>query len=134
MEEEIVIGIALHMDRLNAVVHERAQGINIFFILSRDEDAVAAEARHPGLLQVLERVVLARHGREVIFLLRHIRKIVDLVENDDGRFLLLAYLADGLLDDLVLLLEIGVADIHHVDEQIRLAHLVQGRFEAAAYE
>jgi len=33
LEEKVVIGIALHMDRLDAVVHERAQGINILFIL-----------------------------------------------------------------------------------------------------
>ena len=41
----------------------------------------------------------------------------------------LKQLVDGLLHDIILLLEVRVRDIHHVDQQIGFAHLVQRRFE-----
>ena len=117
------------MNGFDTIVEQSPQRVYVLFVFGRDKDTVLAEARHPGFLQVLEGEVLALNGREVVFLFGDVGEVVDLVEDDDGRFVLFAYIGDGLLDHFVLLLEVRMGDIHYMDEQIGFAHFVQGRFE-----
>ena len=113
----------------DAVVHKCTQRVNILFVFRRDEDAVLAQPRHPRPLKILQRQVLPQDRRQVIFLLRHIRKIIDFVKDHDSRFILFADIGYRLFNNIELLLEIRVRDIHHMHQQIRLAYLIQRGLE-----
>ena len=72
------------MDGFDAFVHERTQRVYILLITRGDEDAVFAKSRHPSLLQILQRVILAGHGGQIVLFLGCVREVVDLVEDDDA--------------------------------------------------
>lgn len=84
LEEEVVIGITLDVNRFDTVVHKRTQCVYILFVFRRDEDTILSQPRHPGFLQVLKRIVLAGHGGKVIFLFRGIGEIINLVKYKSG--------------------------------------------------
>ena len=50
LEEEVVVGVALDMDGLDAVVEERFEGLDVGLIRRRDEDAIVVQLRHPCAL------------------------------------------------------------------------------------
>ena len=142
------------MNRFNAIVEECFQLIDIRFLAGGDEDAIVVQLRHPSLLQLLQRDILALDRREVVLLFWDIGEGVNLVEDYDTRdlrhgllglatcFLLLGpwvglfdfgllgkQFVDGLLHHFVLLLEVRVRYIHYVDQQVSLAHLIQRGLE-----
>jgi hypothetical protein len=154
LEEKIVVRIALDMDSLDAIIEEGFELFDVDFLLSRNKDAIVVEFSHPSALELLEGDVLALDRGEVVFLLRGIGEGVDLIEDHDARHLSNGFLGfavglllfgprlrlldfgllgeqfvDGLLDHLVLLLEVRMGDIHDMDEQVGLAHLIEGGFE-----
>ena len=83
LEEEVIIWVSFDVYRLNALVHERPKCVNIVLLFCRNEDTILAEPRHPGLLEVLQRIVFSGHRREVIFFFGRIGKIVDFVEDNN---------------------------------------------------
>ena len=84
----------------------------------------------PRFAQFVERAVASLLGCEVIFSLGHACEGVDFIEYKQQRFLgAVAYLAEGLFDNLNLLLEVRMGDVDHVDENIGLAYFVEGGLE-----
>lgn len=79
--------------------------------------------------KLLQREVLARGRRQVVLLLLDISIGVDLVENQIDGFVARADLLQGLLHHGDLLLELRVRNVHHMNQQVGFANLVQRRFE-----
>ena len=130
LEEEVVIGITPDVDGFDAVVDEFAELVDVRLLAGADEDGVLVEFGHPGAAELVEGDIFARGREEVILGLGRISEGVNLVEDDNLLGAVVRNkLVDGLLDDLVLFLEVRVGDIYHMDQQIGFAHLVQGRFE-----
>lgn len=130
LEKEIIVGKPFDMNFLRLLVEQFLQLVDICLVFGRDEDAVVVHLRHPGLLEVLETHILAGGGGEVVGILRGILEGVDLVEDENLGFTgSTAHLAQRLVDHLYLLLEIRMAHIHHMHQQVGLSHLVERRLE-----
>ena len=130
LEEEVVVGVAPDVDGFDAVVNQFAELVDVGLLAGADEDGVLVELGHPGAAEFVEGDILARGREQIILGLGRISEGVNLVEDDDLLGAVVRNkLVDGLLDDLVLFLEVRVGDVHHVDQQIGFAHLIQGRFE-----
>ena len=126
LEEEVVIRIALDMNRLNAIIHQSAERVDIVFIFRRDKDAVLAQPRHPGIAEIAKREILSPYRREIIFLFGGICKIINFIEHHYTRDIFLTNIIDCLFHHFVLLFEVRMGDIHHVNQEIRLTHFVEG--------
>ena len=130
LEEEVVVGVALDVDGFDAVVDEFAELVDVRLLAGADEDGVLVELGHPGAAELVEGDVLAGGRKEVILGLWRVGEGVNLVEDNDLLGAVVRNkLVDGLLDDLILLLEVRVGDVHHMNQQVGFAHLVQRRFE-----
>ena len=130
LEEEVVVGVAPDVDGFDAVVDQFAELIDVSLLAGADEDGVLVEFSHPGAAELVEGDIFARGREQIILGLRRISEGVNLVEDDDLLGAIVRNkLVDGLLHDLVLLLEVRVGDVHHMNQQVGFAHLVQGRFE-----
>ena len=106
-----------------------AELLDICALGSRDEDARGVLLCKPALLQVVERTILLGGRGEVILLLRGVGVGINLVEDQVDRLLARANILQGLLHNIDLLLELRVRNIHHVNQQVGFAYLVQGLFE-----
>ena len=118
------------MDGLGLVVKQFLEAVDVLLLLGADEDAILAHAGHPSLLQLLEGDVLTQARREVVLVLGHMRELVNLVEDHDHLLAAgITHLLQGAVHHLDLLLELGMRDIDNVDEDVAVAHLVEGALE-----
>ena len=84
---------------------------------------------HPCLFQLAKGEVLTLARRQVVLLFRNERKGIDLIEDHDHRLRFAADLGKCSVDHFDLLFEHRMRNIDHVQEQIGLAHFIEGRFE-----
>ena len=85
---------------------------------------------HPGLFQLVERDVFAGARGEVVGRLLNVGEGIDFVEyQNHGLVGRVAHLLQGLVHHLDLLLESRVRNVHDVEQQVGLAHLVESRLE-----
>ena len=104
--------------------------VYVYTLFGRDKYTVVVHAAHPCFSEIIERDVFAGHGRKVVRIFGSISEGVYLVEDHDHRlFRGIAYIGQSLVDYFYLFLEIGMADIHHMYQNIRLTHFVESRFE-----
>jgi len=116
LEEEVIVGEALHVDLTGAVVEELLQLFDTLARASGDEAAaLPTELRPPGgesrgLIPPATGVLglnRTRRGRE--------GEGVDLIEDEDRRLIDASVdLTQRRGDDLDMLLEVGVGNVHHV--------------------
>ena len=85
--------------------------------------------RHPGFFQFIQADIFLPYRAEIVLVFGCVGKRVNFVENEYHRFLGFIYFLQGLVYHFQLLLKVGVGDIHHVQQQVGFAHLVEGRFE-----
>ncbi len=111
------------MQLLDFFVQEIAHFGDVFLCFGGDEEGFGAEFRHPGGFEFVEGDVLLSLRGEVVFGLLHPGVLVYLVENDDGGLAAAVDFVQGFLYRLNLLLEVGMADIDDVQQQVRFADL-----------
>ena len=125
LEQEVVVGVFLHVELSDAVVERALELVDGYVLACADKEAVAVHRGHPHASQLVEREVLARGGREVVVVLGSEGVGINLVEEHHLRLVGTAQVGQRLVNDVDLLLEVGVRDVHHVYEQVGLAHLVE---------
>ena len=117
------------MELADFAIKHIAEVVYVLSLTGRDEDTVVAHLGHPRTAQLVERNVFAGHRGEVVCLFLDPVVIVYLVEDKHHGFVGGVEVLEGLVDHLYLLLEVGVGDVYHVDQQVGFAHLVEGRLE-----
>ena len=65
-ELEIVVRILSHVELLYAAVEKVLEVVDIQAFTGRNKDAIVAKSCHPRVLQLVERHIFARSGREVV--------------------------------------------------------------------
>ena len=106
--EEVIVWVFLYMQFADASVEDLTQLVDIFLLLSGDEDAVVAHLCHPRLTQFVKGNILFGSRGEVVGILIRPMVVVNLVKDDHRRLVSALQILQRLVDDLNLLLEIGV--------------------------
>ena len=128
--QKIIVGVADGVDALDFVVEEGAERVDVLTVGGGDEDRWGAVAfGEPGVLKHLEGPVVAGHGCKVVLLLGGEGIGINLVEDHNRRLIERLQFVEGTVDRLDLLLEAAVGDVDNMDEEVRFAYLVEGRFE-----
>ena len=110
-------------------VQQVFQGIDILPFARRYEDAVFAHAGHPRVHELLQRDVLLGGRRQVVGRLFRPGICVHFVEHHQLRLVCAAQVVERLVHHLDLFGEIRMRHVHHVYQQVCLAHLVEGTLE-----
>ena len=130
LEKEVIVRESGQMDFFCAFIEHLFELFDVSAFLGRDKHTVVRQTRHPHAFQFFKRHIFASPGCEVVFVLRRVSERVDFVEHHYHRFVsAVTHFAEGLVDNLDLLLEIRVGDVDHMYEQVCFAHLVECRFE-----
>ena len=98
------------------VVEQLLESFDVDAFLSAYEYTIIVHARHPRLLQFLERYVLPKARREVILIFLNVGELVYLVE--DHNHLLVAGVAHVMkrfIYNLYLLFKLWVRDVYNMD-------------------
>ena len=98
-------------------------------LFRRDEDARGFLHGDPAVLELFQRAVPVVFRLQGEFVVGLVGIGVHFVEHDVNRFVHGADVSEGFLHDGHLFLEVGVGNIHDMDQDIRLPDLVQGAFE-----
>ena len=128
-EQEIVVRILLHVELLYAAVEKVLEVVDIQAFTGRNKDAIVAKSCHPRVLQLVERHIFARSGREVVGVFFGPLVSVHFVEHHESGFVGTAQIAERLVNHLNLFFEIGVRHVDYVHQQVGFAHLVECTLE-----
>ena len=142
VEEEVVERIFLDVELAYATIEEVAERFDVRPFACGDEDDVenvscrrivplgsSGSARHPGLHQFVERGVFASGRRKVVLGLGGEGIGVHLVEDEKLRMVGTSEVAERTVHHLYLLLEVGMADVDDMYQQVGLAGFVEGALE-----
>ena len=119
------------MDFRHHFVQVVPQFVDPNLLLGGDEDAGGLLLRNPAVLELVQGAVLRLLGREGEFVVGLVGVGIDLVEHHEDGLVRRADVAERLFHYLHLLFEVGVRDVHHMDEDIGLPDLVQGTLEGS---
>ena len=117
------------MQFAHSFVYYILEVVDVGALTCRYEDAIVRQLGEPRCLEFIETDVLACFGSEVILFLLHICKGIHLIKDNHHRLVAAVEVGQRFVNDGNLILELGVRYIHHVQEEVGLTHLVEGRFE-----
>ena len=114
------------MELAHLLIKHLAQLIDILLFACRDKEAVVLHLCHPCALKIVERYILTSGRSEIVRFLLHPCISVNLVEDNHRRFVGTSEVGKCFLHNGYLLLKVGMGYIHHMQQQVGLAHLIEG--------
>src|SRR5574344_292187 len=111
------------------LIQDVTQLIHILFLLCRNKQAVIIQLRPPCIFQFVQCDILLFGRSQIILILGHPCVSIYFIKDNHRRFVCASKVFQRIFHHADLLLDVRMRDVHHVQQQVSLPHLIQCALE-----